>query len=150
MIPEPPRARVLLPVLDGRTALTVIQTLENVVDAIWDAHRAAINEIQDDLSNAHLPPVIPAPVETTTTNQTTHCRPCLPPHLAILTALKATLATTVAAMSAAHPEISRQSDLANPTTIEVETAAALANLAGNLIAIINRYRASLLDPASLF
>lgn len=63
MIPGPPRASVILPALDGRTALTVIQILENIIDAIWDAHRDAINHIQSDLSAAPAPPHRMAPTE---------------------------------------------------------------------------------------
>ena len=56
MSPPPPRARVTLPPLDGRTALTVVQILENIVDAIWDAHRQAINEVRSDLTTAPVSP----------------------------------------------------------------------------------------------
>jgi hypothetical protein len=60
MTPEPPRARVLLPPLDGRTALTIVQALENVIDAIWDTHRDAIDEVRTDLTAAPGPPPRPA------------------------------------------------------------------------------------------
>jgi len=63
MIPEPPRARVLLPPLDGRTALTIVHVLENVIDAIWDAHRDAINEVRTDLTAAPVAPPRPAPLD---------------------------------------------------------------------------------------
>jgi hypothetical protein len=63
MISAPPGASVILPALDGRTALTVIRILENVIDAIWDAHRDAINHIQSDLSAAPAPPPRMAPNE---------------------------------------------------------------------------------------
>jgi hypothetical protein len=63
MIPKPPRARVLLPPLDGRTALTIVKVLENVIDAIWDAHRDAINEVQTDLTADPPSPARPAPLE---------------------------------------------------------------------------------------
>jgi hypothetical protein len=63
MISVPPRASVILPALDGRTALTVIRILENIIDAIWDAHRDAINHIQSDLSAASASPPRAAPTE---------------------------------------------------------------------------------------
>jgi hypothetical protein len=55
MISAPPGASVILPALDGRTALTVIRILENIIDAIWEAHRDAINHIQSDLSASPAP-----------------------------------------------------------------------------------------------
>lgn len=55
MNPHLPRARIVLPPLDGRSAITVVQILENIIDAIWDAHREAINEIQSDLTATQPP-----------------------------------------------------------------------------------------------
>ena len=49
-----------LPPLDGRTA---VQILENIIDAIWDAHREAINEVRSDLTTAPIPPLRPPPSE---------------------------------------------------------------------------------------
>ncbi len=63
MSPPPPRARVTLPPLDGRTAITVVQILENVIDAIWDAHREAINEVRSDLTTAPVLSLRPPPTE---------------------------------------------------------------------------------------
>ena len=68
MSPLPPRARVTLPPLDGRTAITVVQILENVIDAIWDAHREAINEVRSDLTTAPVPSLRPLPPKTTTSS----------------------------------------------------------------------------------
>jgi hypothetical protein len=62
MSPVPPRAHVCLPPLDGRTALILVQVLENVIDAIWDAHRDAIDEVRSDLSS--VPPSLPPPPPT--------------------------------------------------------------------------------------
>jgi hypothetical protein len=63
MSPPPPRAHVILPPLDGPTAITVVQILENIIDAIWDAHREAINEVRSDLTTAPVPPLRPPPSE---------------------------------------------------------------------------------------
>jgi hypothetical protein len=63
MTPKPPRARLLLPPLDGRTAITVVRVLENVIDAIWVTHRDAINEVRTDLNPAPALPPRPAPVD---------------------------------------------------------------------------------------
>jgi hypothetical protein len=63
MTPEPPRARVLLPPLDGRTALTIVQILENIIDAIWDTHRAVINEVRTDLTGVPAAPARHAPLD---------------------------------------------------------------------------------------
>ena len=63
MSPRTSRARVTLPPLDGRTAITVVQILENLIDAIWDAHREAINEVRSDLTTVPVSPLPPPPGE---------------------------------------------------------------------------------------
>ena len=61
--PESPRAHVILPPLDGRTALTIVQVLENIIDAIWDAHRDAIDQLRTDLTAAPATLEPPAPLD---------------------------------------------------------------------------------------
>jgi hypothetical protein len=62
MTPPPPRATIYLPPLDAANALAVISALNLIIDAIWDAHRDAIVELDTDLTAAIARDALPPPV----------------------------------------------------------------------------------------
>jgi hypothetical protein len=71
---------------------------------------------------------------------------CVAPELAILAALEAGLAIAVQVLNITHTEIFAPGDDRHPANLDTRVAAEIIAQATSLIATINRYRRSLLDP----